>query len=62
MVPDETGQFAAEFSGVVHIANQPSPEAFSFTIGNAVPEPGSMSLLVTALLGVLAIVRKRCRT
>lgn len=61
LIPDEKGNASAVFRGTLQTSADPTPvfDNFEYTLSIGVPEPASMGLVLTALLGGLSIIRRK---
>ena len=60
IIPDaDTGLIEATLEGTIQTAASPTPIFDDFTYTFGVPEPSSMGLVLSALLGGLAIIRRK---
>jgi len=59
IVPNEDGMISATLRGTVQTAASPTPVFDDFTYTFGVPEPSAMGLVLSALLGGLAIIRRK---
>lgn len=64
LIPDAEGNASATLSGTLQTSATPTPvfDTFEYTMTIGVPEPSSMGLLLTALLGGLTLIRRKRRS